>query len=106
VAKGRERRKVRVADLFCGCGGISLGVREACRSLAWVSSGFAVDRDESAAACYEQNFPGARVNKEDVGLTLTGAMGEPLKKAEAQSAEAMGAIDLLVGGRLAKVTPT
>ncbi len=98
-APRRVKRRVRAADLFSGCGGISLGVREACHSLGFgFEVAFAVDIDESAAECYERNFPGSRVEKQDIGLTLTGEMGKPPTPEEAQSIEAIGEIDLLMGG--------
>ena len=98
-ASGREPQSVRVADLFCGCGGLSLGVREACRSLGLgFEAAFAVDLDGSAAACYARNFPGSRVENQDIGRTLAGGIGEPITEREAESAAALGEIDLLVGG--------
>src|SRR5713226_3861182 len=48
---------VRVVDLFCGCGGLSLGAMEACRAL---SRGFslevALDKDPVSVEVFRQNF--------------------------------------------------
>jgi DNA (cytosine-5)-methyltransferase 1 len=98
AAPAKAGKTVRLIDLFCGCGGLSLGVREACRSLGLgLEVALAVDSDEPAAACFERNFPGAAVRQEDVGRILTGRLGARATARESDWAAA-GAIDLLVGG--------
>jgi DNA (cytosine-5)-methyltransferase 1 len=93
------RRVLRAADLFCGCGGLSLGVREACRSLGVaLEIALAVDSDESAAACFERNFPDATVRASDVGEILDGRISDRLTPREKEWAARLGPLDLLVGG--------
>ncbi|MFO0448482.1 MAG: DNA cytosine methyltransferase, partial [Pseudomonadota bacterium] len=52
-----DGQEVRVVDLYCGVGGMSLGVREACRALqrSFVPV-LAVDADESALSLYSRNI--------------------------------------------------
>src|SRR5207245_8785852 len=57
-----EAREPRpLVSLFCGCGGLDLGFREA---------GFqpllAIDKDAMACRTYELNHPGVRVLKQDL----------------------------------------
>lgn len=54
--------------------------------------------DEAAASCYEANFRGSRVLKEDIKSLLPGQMGEPPTPAEVHRASTIGELDLLVGG--------
>jgi DNA (cytosine-5)-methyltransferase 1 len=92
-------RQLRTADLFCGCGGLSLGVREACRSLdCGCAIALAVDSDESAAACFARNFAHAKVRGSDIGEILDGRLGDRLTSHEKEWAARVGPLDLLVGG--------
>jgi hypothetical protein len=61
----RGTRPIRVADLFCGCGAMSLGVEEAARALGrrFVPV-FALDSDDDARAVYERNFPAAMFRRD------------------------------------------
>lgn len=58
--------RLRLVDLFCGCGAMSLGVAEA----AWgkglgIDVRLAIDSDQDAAAVFGLNFKGSHV---EVGL--------------------------------------
>ena len=58
---GAHRRKFSAIDLFCGCGGLSLGLRKAgFRVLA------AIDNDALSASTYEENHKRAQIVKEDI----------------------------------------
>jgi DNA (cytosine-5)-methyltransferase 1 len=61
------RDALPVISLFCGCGGLDLGFREA---------GFqpllAIDKDASACKTYEQNHAGVRVLKQDLSSAPKG----------------------------------
>lgn len=52
---------LRVADLFCGGGGISEGLRQAGFEIV-----YAADKDRAAAPTFEKNHPEARVDVVDV----------------------------------------
>lgn len=92
-------RAVRVADIFSGCGAMSLGVGEACRALGF---GFepvlAVERDRGRAASFRRNFPRAGVFTDPVENLLDGRLGAKPTRSERSLVAAIGSIDLMVGG--------
>lgn len=69
---------LRVADLFCGGGGISEGLRQAGLEIV-----YAADKDRAAALTFDKNHPNARVDVADVSLFDPGELPE---------------FDVLVGG--------
>lgn len=73
---------MRAIDLFCGAGGLSLGVKNAGYDVA-----FAIDWDETACQTHAANFPKCVTEKRDV-RTVT---GKEIK-------DRFGHIDLLAGG--------
>src|SRR5207302_442591 len=61
------RGTVRVVDLFSGCGGLTLGVSEACRALDLAcEAALAVDVDPVALQVYGANFPESRCLRADI----------------------------------------
>lgn len=53
----KRTRAIRTADLFSGCGAMSLGLKGACEALGWqFSSVLAADCDTRAIGVYERNF--------------------------------------------------
>jgi DNA (cytosine-5)-methyltransferase 1 len=91
--------RVRLVDLFCGSGGLTLGLQEAGRALGLrVDVAFAVDFDPSATAVFGHNFPSARVATEDVTNLLDGELGSPPSSSERQLQKLLGKTDVLVGG--------
>ena len=88
-----------MVDLFAGCGGLSLGVAEACRALGETFVPvLAVDTDEKALDVYELNFPGVEALPAPVESFLDGDVGGPLSFGERALRKRMGHIDLLIGG--------
>lgn len=62
-------RVIRAVDLFCGCGGLTLGIREAARGLGCgFSSVFASDINKDALALYERNFNPERLDERPIEL--------------------------------------
>lgn len=93
------RPSVRLVDLFCGCGGLSLGVAEAARLLGLgIEIPLAIDVDEDAVAVYRTNFPGADIRAQPVEESIDGGNGSPLTSRERRLARAVGPVDVLVGG--------
>jgi len=66
-AKDEARDPLPIVSLFCGCGGLDLGFRE-----AGFQPVLAVDNDAAACMTYEQNHPGARVLKQDLAAAPKG----------------------------------
>jgi len=90
---------VRIVDLFCGCGGISLGVVLAAHDLgSSVEIPLAVDSDAAALACYKENFPTAEVQCADVTTLFDSNWSADLTPSEIELKKRVGKIDLLVGG--------
>ena len=90
---------VRVADLFSGCGAMSLGIWEACRA---VGRGFevalAVDNSEHALRAYGRNFPGANTMRMDVERLLDSPLGAKPSAKEVALVQEVGSVDLAVAG--------
>jgi len=92
-------RSLACADLFAGCGGLTLGVAQACRdhSVA-LDARLAIDFDEDATSVYTANFPKANVRQSDVRELFDRDLGESLSDAEAETKEKAGAVEFLVAG--------
>jgi DNA (cytosine-5)-methyltransferase 1 len=93
------RPRVRVVDLFAGCGGLTLGVAEAARRLGLgIDVRLAVDNDADATAVYKENMPGADVRRLGVEELFDGVAGAPLTAVERTVKKQTGKVDVLVGG--------
>lgn len=92
-------KTVRLVDLFCGCGGISLGVKEACNTLNYgLDIPLAVDFEKEASDCYARNFPEAKVVNRDITQLFSDMVGSPFTDKEIELQQMVGRVDLLVGG--------
>lgn len=98
---------VRIADLFCGAGGLTLGVCEAIRALgARASVGLAADLEPSVERAYRANFDPCVFVSDPLESRLDGdpSLAEmlngqsPLTEAEIRFRKEVGEIDLVVGG--------
>jgi DNA (cytosine-5)-methyltransferase 1 len=90
---------LRMVDLFCGCGGISLGFSLAAHDLGLgVDIPLAVDFEAAALACYQQNFPQAHAMCADVTKLFENDWKAKLSPGEQAMRKQAGSIDLLVGG--------
>lgn len=91
---------VRLVDLFCGCGGLTLGVAEACRALGrGLDVRLAVELDRSVRDVYDANFRSALTTaRADVHDRFSRRPGRALAFVERATAKEVGRIDLLVGG--------
>jgi DNA (cytosine-5)-methyltransferase 1 len=92
-------RQVRVADLYSGCGGLSLGVEEACRAVGrrFVAVG-AFDNNPVALDVYGTNFPGATLWCDDVSVLFSGRLAARPSPTERKIAATLGELDFLVAG--------
>jgi DNA (cytosine-5)-methyltransferase 1 len=92
-------RAIRAADLFCGLGGLSLGLSEAGRRLGLgLDVALAVDNDRTALGAYSANIGCREALPDAVERLFNGALGSPLTKSEVELAQRVGPIDILVGG--------
>lgn len=92
---GREFRSV---DLFCGAGGLTLGVREAVYSLGGtLKTAYAADMNEAAAACFERNFS-VPVIRDDLTTIFNIDGQKKLSNNESKLRSRVDEIDLLMGG--------
>ncbi len=90
---------VRVADLFSGCGAMSLGFAEACRALGFRFESAAVyDIDATALSVYASTFGLQHPNPVDLGATLQGDLDARCTPAEEALVRQAGAIDVVLAG--------
>lgn len=93
------RSAIRVVDLFCGCGGLTLGLAEAARRAGrGIDVRLAVDADRAAASVFRSNFPQARVECAPIQSFLDGKLGSSRTKRERVLQRRVGAVDILIGG--------
>jgi DNA (cytosine-5)-methyltransferase 1 len=86
-------------DLFSGCGGLSLGVREACRALRLrFDCALAVDINPIPLGVFASNLPTRRVVAGDVTSVLDGEFLRRPTNSERQLIREIGELDLLLGG--------
>lgn len=92
--------KLRIVDLFSGCGGMTLGAIEAARSLGYdVEIVLAMELDEPIRKIYDANFDSTiATSRGDVAERFDGALGKPLTFLERKTKKEVGGIDLLLGG--------
>jgi DNA (cytosine-5)-methyltransferase 1 len=92
-------RTVRCADLFSGCGLMTLGGWEACRAIGkLLEPVVAFDRDPSASAVYKKNFPGASVIIDPIETVISGTVAAASTPSERAFAKRIGTIELLLAG--------
>lgn len=92
---------IRIADFFCGCGGLTLGAVEAARlSGRPVDVRMAVDFDADAAAVYRANFPTAATSvfQRDMAAVFDGQNGAVSTTAENAVRERCGPVDAILAG--------
>jgi DNA (cytosine-5)-methyltransferase 1 len=92
-------RVIRIADVFSGCGFMTLGVAEAARALGFKPRPvIAFDINEQALTVFSENFPGAITESRDVRSLWSGDTSAPLSRAEQQLKATIKRIDIAVAG--------
>ena len=93
---------MRFADLFCGCGALSLGVQETARALArGASPVLSVDDDGAPLSVYEKSVAGGNkaVRQVDIAAALNGAFGAAETESERAFLHACPmALDVVLAG--------
>ena len=93
------QQSLRVADLFAGCGGLTLGVAQAARACGWaLDVALALDFDSDATAVYKANFPKAVIRAQRAEDVFDGPLGGTASDSEKHWAKELGAIHALIGG--------
>jgi len=96
---GPRAREVRVADLFAGCGVMSLGLWEACRAVtARMVPVLAVDFNEVPLSVYRSNFQEALTVASPIERLVDGELGAPVTAIERALLSRIGRVDVLIGG--------
>jgi len=88
----KENQKYKMLDLFCGCGGLSLGIKKSSERFEIIGG---IDVDDKSISCYKYNFP--EVNKN----TIVCADIENIKPEDYMkilSSEKLGSPDIITGG--------
>ena len=93
--------KLRMVDLFCGCGGMTLGVAEATRCKnRQLDIRLAADEASEVLAVYRANFSdfGEHLVAQDVSQIFDGRLGAPLTSTESKWKRLIGSVDLVIAG--------
>src|SRR5437867_3836656 len=94
-----QGRAVRYVDLYAGCGGLSLGLKEAGRAIGRATcsvASFELDRD--AGDIYAANFPETRLYREDITHLLGAEVDVATSSTERSIARRAGGVDFLLAG--------
>lgn len=95
-------RSIRIVDLFSGCGGMTIGIVEACRALNMSAEALCgVDTDQKSLSVFERNFESALAVNRSVYRYLDGDLGTQLTRHERivkRWIERKGSADIVVGG--------
>ena len=92
-------QEIRAVDLFCGCGGLTLGIREAARGLGCAfRSVFASDINKEALNIYAKNFQPDLIDNSPIEKSINGELGAELTAEERVFCDKVGRIDILVAG--------
>ena len=94
-----SRPAISTADLFSGCGGLSLGIQRAAHDFKYsFDVRLALDSDPIAMNVYRDLFPAAKTVCQPIEEVLDGEIGSRLTKVEADLAHDVGNLDFMLGG--------
>lgn len=94
-----SRGDIRIVDLFCGCGGMSLGIAEACRALDYkFVPVLGADMDPVALQVYKDNFKPHHVISEPIENQIDSEIGAEISEKEKRFIDLVGKVDILIGG--------
>jgi DNA (cytosine-5)-methyltransferase 1 len=92
-------RSLRVADLFSGLGGMSIGISEACRALNLSCEvAYGAELDPSKGEVYASNLAPREMEVRPVEEAMDGDLGAPPSPSERSLIERVGRVDFLMGG--------
>lgn len=92
-------KTLRAADLFAGCGAMSLGAREGARSVqVGIEVALAAELDPVKAGIYARNLAPEQILTGPIETVLDGELGEAPTTSERELIARTGRVDLLLGG--------
>lgn len=98
---GKYERTLQIADLFSGCGGMSLGAMEACRRNGYgFNIKFAIEKNIAAANVYQENFNTMleKLIVDDIGNVVSGECFETFTAKDLAFKRSVGKLDLIIAG--------
>ena len=94
-----DKGSIRVVDLFCGCGGMTLGIEEACRAFEYeFVPVLGADMAPAALNLYKRNFNPEHVISDPIENYIDSELGAPLSDKEEYFLNLVGDVDILIGG--------
>lgn len=90
---------VRGVDLFCGCGGLSLGAMEACRAIGKrFLAVAAVDKNPVFLKVYKRNVPRSRTYERVIETVIDGDIGSEPSESEGFFLRQVKDVEILLAG--------
>ncbi len=90
---------VTIADLFSGCGGLSVGAHEAARATGHRAVHvLAADNNEDALGVFGENFPEAELHAGGIEELIDGDLGASPTRGERRLASRLAGLDIVMGG--------
>ena len=90
---------INMADLFSGCGGLSLGIQRAAHDSEYsLDVRLALDSDQIAMDVYRELFPTATTICRPIEEVLDGELGSRPTSAESELAYEVGRLEFMLGG--------
>ena len=94
-----DAREIRTVDLFAGCGGLTLGIEEACRAVGLATRcALAVDTNDQAMAVFKANLSPERSHLGGIEDLVDGDLGAPATPRESRLVDDLGPVTMVIGG--------
>lgn len=97
--RSKKNGVLRGADIFSGCGGITMGLWDACRQAGYeLEMAMACDLFPAAKKSYVHNFKPKHFLDRPIEQYVDGELGAPPTEAEVALMEQLGEVNVVVGG--------
>ena len=99
ASRSKKNGVLRGADIFSGCGGITMGLWEACRQAGYeLEMAMACDLFPAAKKSYVHNFKPKHFLNQPIEQYVDGELGTSPTEAEVALMEQLGEVNVVVGG--------